>query len=67
LDWSRQPIAPLDEDDLRLMRRSGFNVVRLPVAWSSLEPHRGHIDKAYLERIAETVQLLNWMSCWTCT
>jgi hypothetical protein len=41
------------------MRRSGFNIVRLPVAWSSLEPQRGRIDDVYLEHIVETVRLLN--------
>ncbi|MGH7747838.1 MAG: hypothetical protein ACREQ5_24225, partial [Candidatus Dormibacteria bacterium] len=30
--------APLDEDDAALMQREGFDVVRLPLAWSRLEP-----------------------------
>jgi endoglycosylceramidase len=59
LEWPSQPIAPLDADDLALMRRSGFNVVRLPMAWSLLEPERGHVDAAYLERIVDTVRDVN--------
>jgi endoglycosylceramidase len=59
LEWPRQPIAPLDADDLTLMRRSGFNVVRLPMAWSLLEPERGHIDAAYLDRVVDTVRDVN--------
>jgi endoglycosylceramidase len=59
LEWPRQPIAPLDESDMLLMRRSGFNVVRLPIAWSRLEPRRGQIDAAYLDRVADLVAQLN--------
>ncbi|MGH7903570.1 MAG: glycoside hydrolase family 5 protein [Candidatus Dormibacteraceae bacterium] len=50
--------APLDATDAELMRRSGFNVVRLPIAWSLLEPSRGRIDRAYLDRIVGTVHML---------
>jgi endoglycosylceramidase len=59
LEWPRQPIAPLDADDLELMRRAGFNVLRLPMAWSLLEPERGNIDHRYLDRIAATVRDVN--------
>jgi hypothetical protein len=59
LEWPRQPVAPLDADDLDLMHRSGFNVVRLPIAWSLLEPECGHIDDAYLDRIVDTVRDVN--------
>jgi endoglycosylceramidase len=41
------------------MRQSGFNVVRLAIAWSLLEPVRGEIDTDYLERVAHMVDLLN--------
>lgn len=51
--------APLDAVDAELMERSGFDVVRLPIAWSLLEPVRGTIDSAYLDRIAATVAMLN--------
>src|SRR5215471_9703908 len=51
--------APLDETDARLMEQNGFDVVRLPIAWSNLEPHRGVFDEHYLDRIAAAVALLN--------
>jgi hypothetical protein len=50
--------APLDEDDAALMQREGFDVVRLPLAWSRLEPRRGEIDRGYLEQVAATVSML---------
>ncbi|HYL72043.1 MAG TPA: cellulase family glycosylhydrolase [Candidatus Dormibacteraeota bacterium] len=58
LEPSMHP-APLDDTDATLMRSSGFDVVRLPIAWSLLEPQRGRFDDAYLERIARAVQMLN--------
>ena len=51
--------APLDATDAELMEASGFDVVRLPIAWSLLEPQRGHFSTAYLDRIAAAVALLN--------
>jgi len=51
--------APLDETDATMMQRSGFDSVRLPIAWSRLEPERGRFDTAYLEQIAAAVDLLN--------
>jgi endoglycosylceramidase len=51
--------APLDAGDATLMQQSGFDVVRLPIAWSNLEPHRGVFDEHYLDRIAAAVSLLN--------
>lgn len=51
--------APLDATDATLMESSGFDVVRLPIAWSLLEPERGVFSTAYLDRIASAVALLN--------
>ncbi|MBV8528431.1 MAG: cellulase family glycosylhydrolase, partial [Candidatus Dormibacteraeota bacterium] len=50
--------APLDATDARLMQQSGFDLVRLPIAWSMLEPHRGVFSQDYLDRIAAAVSLL---------
>src|SRR5438094_8477151 len=41
------------------MQRAGFDVVRLGIDWSQLEPVRGRIDHGYLDRVAATVAMLN--------
>ncbi len=56
---STQYPAPLDATDAELMESSGFDVVRLPIAWSKLEPQRGHFSTSYLNEIASLVAMLN--------
>lgn len=51
--------AGLDETDAQLIEQAGFDVVRLPIAWSRLEPQRGAFDDAYLDQVAAAVALLN--------
>lgn len=46
----------LSEDDFAGMAAMGFNVVRLIVTWSRIEPQRGVIDTAYFERIAQALE-----------
>jgi endoglycosylceramidase len=41
------------------MQQAGFDVVRLGIDWSQLEPTRGRINAAYLDRISSTVAMLN--------
>ena len=55
LGKSRYP--PLCESDLVAMAALGFNVVRLPISWSVLEPERGRFNAALLDRIA---QIVDW-------
>jgi endoglycosylceramidase len=43
------------ENDLAQMRALGFNVIRLPVSWSQLEPAPGAYNSTYIERIAQVV------------
>lgn len=38
------------------MAAQGFNVVRLIISWSALEPERGRIDREYLARIRTAVE-----------
>jgi endoglycosylceramidase len=59
LEWPSQPIADFDADDLIMLRRSGFNVVRIPIAWSLVEPRRGEIDQRYLDRVDDLVKRIN--------
>jgi endoglycosylceramidase len=51
--------APLDATDAGMMESAGFDVVRLPIAWSLLEPGRGRFSAAYLDRVAGAVAMLN--------
>lgn len=46
---------PLTEDDYASMAEYGFNVVRLNLSWSALEPERGTLDPEYLSKIEEAV------------
>ncbi len=55
-EWADLPSTlPLTEGDFAAIAAHGFNVVRLLVTWSRLEPQPGVIDKAYVERIAQAV------------
>ena len=54
-----EPPAGFDEEDARLIQRSGFNLVRLGIDWAQLEPVRGQIDQGYLDRVSRTVAMLN--------
>jgi len=46
---------PLCRNDLSEMRALGFDVVRLALSWSLLEPQPGKYDQRYLDRIAQVV------------
>ncbi|NKF20777.1 cellulase family glycosylhydrolase [Solimonas marina] len=43
------------EADAQQLRSYGYDVVRLPVSWSLLEPQPGEIDTQYIDRIAQVV------------
>jgi hypothetical protein len=49
-------VPPLCREDLDQMRALGFDVLRLPLSWSLLEPRPGAIDPAYLDRVAQVVR-----------
>ena len=57
--YPKDPPAPLSETDATLMQRAGFDMVRLGIDWSQLEPARGQINQSYLERVAGTVAMMN--------
>ncbi|TMD56373.1 MAG: glycoside hydrolase family 5 protein [Chloroflexi bacterium] len=48
-------VPPLCQDDLAEMHALGFNVVRLALSWSLLEPQPGSYSAQYLDRIAQVV------------
>jgi endoglycosylceramidase len=54
-DPDLDPTFPYDEADFAEMATLGFDVVRLLVSWSLLEPAPGQIDETYLARIHDAV------------
>jgi endoglycosylceramidase len=59
-DDGRQPLEPIPDftaEDAAEARRLGFNVLRLPVNWSGLEPKSGEISTSYLDRVAAIVEV----------
>ena len=52
---SASPYPPLCRVDIDQMAALGFNAVRLPIAWSVLEPRRGEFNATYLDRVAQVV------------
>ena len=52
-----QSTAPASGDDFAQMRALGFDVVRLVLNWSQLEPTPGTYSKTYLARVAQVVWL----------
>lgn len=50
-----EPIPPLTAADCARMRQLGFDLLRLPINWSGIEPARGQYDEAYLARVDAAV------------
>ncbi len=50
-----QSVAPASGDDFAQLRALGFDVVRLVLNWSQLEPTPGLYSKTYLARVAQVV------------
>ncbi|MFF5228982.1 cellulase family glycosylhydrolase [Dactylosporangium sp. NPDC000521] len=46
---------PLTDGDFAQMAAMGFNVIRLGMSWSLLEPERGRFDESYLREIQAAV------------
>src|ERR1043165_8672771 len=51
-----EPVPALTPDDCRRMRQLGFDLLRLPINWSGVEPRDGEIDDGYLSRVDAAVQ-----------
>jgi len=51
----QQSTAPGSGDDFAQMRALGFNVIRLVLNWSQLEPRPGDYSTVYLQRVAQVV------------
>lgn len=53
---SLEPIPAFDESDALAMAAMGFNLLRLPINWSGLEPEEGRFSESYLARIEAVVE-----------
>jgi endoglycosylceramidase len=51
----QQSTAPGSGDDFAEMRSLGFDMVRLVLNWSQLEPTPGHYSTVYVDRVAQVV------------
>ncbi|MFI0965903.1 cellulase family glycosylhydrolase [Streptomyces sp. NPDC021080] len=54
-DPAKPTVWPLKDSDYALMARYGFDVQRLALSWSALEPKRGVFDEGYLARVRTAV------------
>jgi endoglycosylceramidase len=54
----REALATFTADDAASMRHYGFNLVRVPLSWSAIEPMPGQFATDYLDRVAAVVDLL---------
>jgi endoglycosylceramidase len=51
-------VFPFDDADADRVASIGWNVVRLLVSWSRIEPAPGEYDEAYLQDVEKTIRLL---------
>lgn len=56
---------PFTEQDAEAIAAIGWNVVRLLLSWSLVEPAPGEYDEAYLDEIAAAVELLRGYGIYT--
>jgi hypothetical protein len=54
-DPAKPTVWPLEDSDYAQMERYGFDVQRLALSWSALEPKRGVFDEEYLARVRTAV------------
>lgn len=67
--WAYDPDAPtvlsFDEADADAIAGIGWNVVRLIITWSRVEPEPGRYDEAYLDEAESIVRLLESRAIYT--
>lgn len=55
-DPAIDPTVPVTDETWDQIADEGFNVVRLLVSWSRLEPERGEVDDAYVDEVRSAVR-----------
>lgn len=58
-------MAPVCRSDARQLAGFGYDVVRLTVSWSLLEPQPGVVNQAYIDRIAQVIGWLRAVGIYT--
>jgi endoglycosylceramidase len=53
----REDVPTFDAADAALIRGHGFNVIRLPINWSAVEPQPGQYQADYLDKVAAFVDI----------
>ena len=53
----REPLPDFDASDVVELQQLGFNLVRLPINWSAIEPVKDQYSTAYLDKVAAIVDL----------
>lgn len=56
---------PFTEEDADLLASMGWNLVRLAISWSRVEPKPGEYDDAYLDEVAKSVDMLRRRGIYT--
>jgi len=56
---------PFTEEDADMVAAMGWNMVRLLLSWSRVEPSPGEYDETYLDEIAEAVAMLRERGVYT--
>ena len=56
---------PFTEEDADMVAAMGWNMVRLLLSWSRVEPSPGEYDEAYLDEIAASVAMLRERGVYT--
>lgn len=64
-DLAVAPVFPFGEADADAFASIGWNVVRLLITWSLVEPSPGEYDEAYLDEVEAAVRLLESREIYT--
>lgn len=56
--FGKQKVQDLDEEMIKKIAENGVNLIRLGFTWAKIEPAPGEYNNEYLDRLAETLDLL---------
>lgn len=64
-DEDIDPVFPINQDDVDRFADIGWNVIRLVITWSRVEPAPGVYDEAYLDEIDAAIRLFESRGIYT--